>query len=183
MKIAIAGKMGSGKSYLSEYIIGKYKFGRTSFAKKLKELAITLFNMKNKNRALLIDFATKMRSIDENVWINAMLEDSRLYHNVVLDDLRLSNEYETLRKTGWFIIKLKVDEKTRLERLKTKYGDDFSKHIKFSDSITENDVANYDDDKFDLVVDNLNYNDVLEQIKSKLILEKFEQYSSKHATH
>jgi len=182
MKIAIAGKMGSGKSYLSDYIIHNYKFERTSFAKKVKELAVELFNMKNKNRALLINFATKMRSIDENVWINAMMKDSKSFYNIVLDDLRLSNEYETLKNEGWFLIKVKVDEKIRLNRLKMKYGDEFLNHIKFSDSITENDVANYNDDKFDLVLDSYDnncYEYLLEQIKLKLALEKIEKYSCK----
>jgi len=180
MKIAIAGKMGSGKSYLCDYIIDNYKFGRTSFAKRVKELAVELFNMKNKDRALLIDFATKMRSIDKNIWINAMLEESRSFHNIVVDDLRLSNEYETLRNEGWFLIKVKVDENIRVNRLKVKYGEDYLNHLKFSDSITENDVANYNDDKFDLVIDscdNKYYDNLLEQIKLKLVSEKIEKYS------
>jgi len=100
MKIAITGKMGSGKSHLCNYIVSNFKFGKTSFAKKVKELAVELFDMQHKDRALLIDFATKMRSIDKNVWINAMLEESRLFHNIVVDDLRLSNEYEILKKKG-----------------------------------------------------------------------------------
>lgn len=182
MKIAITGKMGSGKSHLCNYIVSNFKFGKTSFAKKVKELAVELFDMKHKDRALLIDFATKMRSIDKNVWINAMLEESRLFHNIVVDDLRLSNEYEILKKKGWFIIKVKVNENIRINRLKTKYGEDFVNHLKFSDSITENDVVNYNDDKFDLIIDNCdsqNYNYLSEQIKSKLILEKIEKYNYK----
>jgi len=43
-------------------------------------------------------------------------------------------------------------------------------------------VVNYNDDKFDLIIDNCdskNYNYLSEQIKSKLILKKIEKYNYK----
>ena len=56
MKIAITGKMGSGKSYLADKISNKYGFYIASFAGRVKELAKELFNMVGKDRGLLINF-------------------------------------------------------------------------------------------------------------------------------
>ena len=158
MKIAIAGKMGSGKSYLADLICQRYRqygFGRSSFAKRLKELSSELFDMKTKDRGLLIEFATKMRSIDRTVWIRSMLRDSQDYPHVVVDDLRLHNEYETLKKEGWFLIKITVNETLRLNRIMTRYGSaKFESHVVHNDSITENDVVSMPDSAFDMVIDN-----------------------------
>ena len=56
MKIGICGQMCSGKTSIANYIISKdNSYYITSFAKKLKEIAETLFNMKEKNRDLLIN--------------------------------------------------------------------------------------------------------------------------------
>ena len=108
MKIAICGKMGSGKSYLAHKLNTEFGFYKSSFAKKVKELASELFDMKEKDRGLLIDFATKMRSIDSYVWIRYMLKECASHENVVVDDLRLHNEYDTLKKEGWFFVKSPV---------------------------------------------------------------------------
>ena len=97
MKIAICGKMGTGKTYFADYITKKYDFRKASFAKRLKTLAEELFDMTHKDRGLLINFATKMREIDSRVWIKAMFRDIKNVDNVVLDDLRLNNEYITLK--------------------------------------------------------------------------------------
>ena len=169
MKIAICGRMGSGKSYLAEQIKNKYEYKITSFAKRLKELAVELFNMKNKDRGLLINFGSKMREIDANVWINAMLNDIKDVNNVVLDDLRLMNEYNILKDKGWFLIKIKIDEEIRQNRLKTKYGDDYDSHVAHSGSKTENDVIELDDSYFDFVLNSENINELFKIIEKNIV--------------
>ena len=58
MRIAICGKMCSGKSTLAEYIKNKIEeelkcnIVIDSFAKKVYDIAYELFNMKEKNRKL-----------------------------------------------------------------------------------------------------------------------------------
>tara|TARA_B100001250_G_scaffold337654_1_gene304508 strand:+ start:878 stop:1597 length:720 start_codon:yes stop_codon:yes gene_type:complete len=178
MKIAICGKMGSGKSYIAQnmetmfpggwstptpmhpwHYIGPKKLPRYcvySFAEKVKELSEELFNKKHKDRECLVELATKMREIDKDVWLNYTLnkikDDEEEY--VIIDDLRLTNEYERLVKEGWNIIKIQVDEETRIARLKNKYKEDFENHTKYFNSITENDVCCYPDNKFNLVIKN-----------------------------
>ena len=67
MKIAITGKMCSGKTTLSNYLCQlEPKFQIFSFGKKVKEVAITLFNMNPsvKDRSLLTSVGQKMREIN-----------------------------------------------------------------------------------------------------------------------
>jgi len=164
MKIAICGKMGSGKSYIAD---GLYKsclkknnpeqnYYVYSFAEKVKILSKELFNKKYKDRECLIKLATKMREIVPDVWLNYTLNTIKNANkeNIVIDDLRLTNEYERLVKDKWIIIKIEIDEEIRMKRLKNKYNDDFENHIKYINSITENDVCCYPDNKFDFVIRN-----------------------------
>lgn len=163
MKIAIAGKMGSGKSHIADMIFQKFGFKKTSFAKRVKELATELFGMVDKDRDLLIKFATKMRDIDSYVWIGCVLKFCKENESddIVLDDLRLENEYQTLKKSDWFLVKLDIDKETRQTRLKSKYGDDYESHRQHFDSITENDVISKEDSCFDFTVRNDNDIDIL----------------------
>ena len=155
MKIAIAGKMGSGKSWIANLLVKEYGFYKTSFAKRVKELVVELFDTQEKNRDLLIKIATFMRQIDSEVWIRQTLKDidSQKNQHVVIDDLRLSNEYQELKKQGWFFIKLNIDEEQRVQRIKDTYLNDAESHLKHQCSITENDVCVFPDLYFDLVIE------------------------------
>ena len=67
MKIAITGKMCSGKTTLSNYLCQlEPRFQIFSFGKKVKEVAITLFNMNPSvnDRSLLTSVGQKMREIN-----------------------------------------------------------------------------------------------------------------------
>lgn len=155
MKVAVCGKMGSGKSFLAENLEKNYDFTICSFAARMKELCSELFDMKTKDRGLLIKFATKMREIDENVWIRSMLksiEDTCWDSDIVCDDMRLENEYETLLEKDWILVKIDISEEERLYRLQLKYGKAVKSHLHYTHSITENDVVNYDDSKFSFVL-------------------------------
>ena len=124
MKIAIIGKMCSGKSYVADYIVKKYNLEKYSFADKLKSIAVELFGMNHKDRKLLQTIADKMKEIDNDVWVNFLVSQIKHKNNIVIDDVRFVNEYEALDKLGFIFIKLKVDKKTQKERLVRKYGFD-----------------------------------------------------------
>tara|TARA_Y100000389_G_C17467926_1_gene527440 strand:- start:3838 stop:4596 length:759 start_codon:yes stop_codon:yes gene_type:complete len=167
IKIAICGKMGTGKSHLAEYLKNYYGFYITSFAKRLKQLAKELFNMTGKDRGLLIDFATKMRDIDKAVWIRAMFCSIQNKEDIVIDDLRLKNEYETLFQNGWILVKLDTDENIRIQQLQNKYGEKYNMHHQHFNSITENDVVNLNDECFHFVIKNGDYSNLINYIESK----------------
>ena len=148
MKIAICGKMGSGKSYIAKKIAEKYNYKVYSFASYVKELAIKLFNMNGKDRHLLQTLAEKMKEIDEDVWVNVLLRDIANKDNIIIDDLRFPNELNALKNLNFVILNVWIDEEIRLKRLKDKYIN-FNDHIKYQNHISENGI---DDLKIDFKI-------------------------------
>ena len=100
IKIAISGKMCSGKTTLCnklKYIL-KEKNNKNikifKFADLIYDIAKKGYNMKEKDRNLLIDIGDKLRSIDESVFTNYLINNVKQYDNdddiefIVIDDLR-----------------------------------------------------------------------------------------------
>ena len=61
MKIAITGKICSGKSTLANKLKNILKLEKYSFADNVKKYATEIFEMKYKDRKLIQDFAEKMK--------------------------------------------------------------------------------------------------------------------------
>ena len=149
MKIAIIGKICSGKTTISNILLELNKnFKKVSFADKVKELAIELFNMENKDRKLLQQIGTNMRLIDKNVWANYIIKKIKDYEYVVIDDLRYKNEFDILKKNNFKIIKLIISNKLQITRLKNTYSTNYKNHLEnlnheselFSETINNQDV-------------------------------------------
>ena len=139
-KIAITGKMCSGKTTLSNYLCSiEPSFQVFSFARKVKEVASDLFNMNplKKDRSLLISIGQKMRDIDPNVWINYVIQQTQGIEYCLIDDLRYQNEYEALAKNGWKIIQLKVSDELQEKRIKEIYPDNYEDHLKNRNHLSE----------------------------------------------
>tara|TARA_B100001559_G_C16397600_1_gene574225 strand:+ start:526 stop:1077 length:552 start_codon:yes stop_codon:yes gene_type:complete len=132
MKIAITGKMCSGKSTVASYISSLNPLYQTfSFGQKVKNVASDLFNMdpKNKNRTLLTSIGTKMREIDPNVWINYIVKQTQNQDFCIIDDLRYQNEYESLIQNNFKIIQLYVSPKIQEQRIKEIYPQNYQDHL------------------------------------------------------
>ena len=97
MKIAICGKMCSGKTTIAN-LIKEYdnRYEIFSFGKKVKVIANELFGMdlNNKNRSLMVQIGTKMREIDLNVWANYIINETKDKEFCIIDDLRFQNELD-----------------------------------------------------------------------------------------
>ena len=75
-KIAIVGKMCSGKTTIASIIKQmNSKYEIYSFGNGVKEVAQNLFDMKNKDRSLLVNIASKMKEIDPDIWIKYLLKN------------------------------------------------------------------------------------------------------------
>jgi len=124
-RIALTGKMGSGKSTASHFL-EDYGFKCFSFASKLKELATDLFKMEGKDRELLQRFGSAMREIDRDVWARYLVENIEANCPIetcraVVDDLRYLNEAELLKKHGFVLVRLIcLDDENRIRWLKDK---------------------------------------------------------------
>lgn len=156
MKIAILGKMCSGKTTISNFIIDYLKnyeninLKKVSFATKVYDIAYDLFDMKNKNRELLQSIGTKMREIDKDIWIKYILKNNS--DNIIIDDLRYPNELRALKKENFIIIKLDLDKDSQLERLKKCYPDSFKDHINNMNHESELLMDNLDDSEFNFII-------------------------------
>ena len=138
MKIAITGKMCSGKSTLANIIKetdSRYKI--YSFGQKVKDVAKDLFNMREKDRTLLISIGTKMREINPDVWTNYIIKQCGDKTHCIVDDLRYQNEYEALHKNGFKIIQLIVNPEVQEKRIKQVYPENFQDHLNNRNHISE----------------------------------------------
>ena len=140
MKIAVTGKMCSGKTTLCNYLCElEPRFKIFSFGKKVKQVASDLFQMDPmvKDRTLLTSIGQKMREIDQDVWINYVIKQCKDVEYCLVDDLRYQNEYEALVKNGFKIIQLNISDELQEERIKQVYPDNYKDHLKNRDHASE----------------------------------------------
>ena len=137
MKLAIIGKMGSGKSTCADYLNKNHNFKILSFGGPVKKYAKEIFNDTTKNRKLIQDFAQKIKEIDQDVWVNYLLRNVKDSENIVIDDLRFPNEYSALEKVGFKFIKLNISDNFQIERLKKTYPENYNNHISRRNDISE----------------------------------------------
>jgi dephospho-CoA kinase len=129
MKVGLIGKMCSGKTYVSCVLSRRCALKKFAFADKVKEIAVDLFGMEKKDRKLLQQIGQSMRDIDENVWINYLIKSTKNKDRIIIDDIRYPNELETLKKNGFTIIKLVIDDKTQEERIMSTYPEMYEQHL------------------------------------------------------
>ena len=172
MKIAITGKMCSGKTTLSNYLCEiEPRFQVFSFGKKVKEVASDLFDMdpQMKDRSLLISVGQKMREIDPDVWVNYIMKQTEGLNYCLIDDLRYQNEYETLVKNNWKIIQLQVSDELQEQRIRDIYPDNYEDHFKNRNHLSERNEFQWLTNGPDLVIDSSQDRDKIKQIINEFI--------------
>jgi hypothetical protein len=144
IKLAICGKLRSGKDTASQYLTLFYDFHPFAFADPLKRYLHEIFPhvpREPKPRALYQAFGQKLREIDPDVWINLTMRQiddylrlhpcecggSALKPRVVVTDCRQQNEYDRLRTEGFVFVRINADDELRIKRA-LEAGDDFTVH-------------------------------------------------------
>jgi len=156
MKVAITGKMCSGKTTLSKYLVSiEPRFQVFSFGKKVKEVASDLFQMDPnfKDRSLLTSIGQKMREIDPDVWANYVVQQTKDINYCLVDDLRYQNEYELLAKEGWKIIQLNVSKEVQEQRIQSMYPENYQDHLKNRTHASERNSFQWINEGPDLIID------------------------------
>tara|TARA_Y100000389_G_scaffold68447_1_gene64923 strand:- start:3118 stop:3825 length:708 start_codon:yes stop_codon:yes gene_type:complete len=140
MKIAISGKMCSGKSTLKEFIKDKLlncynqiqnngliPLSELSFGHPIKEMYYTLFNYsKNKNRKAFQSIGDTFRAIDRDVFAKRVIEKCVDDKIIILDDLRFKNEMKYLKENGFICIRIDIAEDIQRSRFYKLYpGEDY----------------------------------------------------------
>lgn len=176
MRIAFSGKICSGKSTAANIvqdILGcEASVAKLSVASRVKELAIDLFGMEQKDRKLLQVLGQKMKEIDPDVWTRALIKQINNCgdKHIVIDDLRFPNELSALRENGFIIIRLEIQPELQLERIKETYPNTWESHVSRLDNISETalDTAEPYNYKFDHVI-HINRETDIETVRKHLI--------------
>jgi hypothetical protein len=142
IKLALCGRLRSGKDTAARYLTLFYDFHSFAFADPLKRYLHEIFPhvpREPKPRRLLQLFGQKMREIDPDVWVNLTMHKideylrlhpcecggSALKPRVVVTDCRQQNEFDRLRAEGFVFVRINADEKLRIQRA-LEAGDDFT---------------------------------------------------------
>ena len=145
MRIAIHGPMCSGKTTIASMITRlDPRYQRYSFGQKIKDIAVELFHMKQKDRSLLISIGSSMREINQDVWINYVIQQTNQKDRCVIDDLRFQNELDALK--SWKIISLIIPREERIKRIKRVYPDDSEDHIQNMGHLSETEILTLPED-------------------------------------
>jgi hypothetical protein len=145
IRLAVSGKMRSGKDTLSEYLVKRYGFTRFAFADRLKAVAVELFGMSvsRKDRHLLVELGRKMCEVDRLVWVNYVLGKIPLRANVIISDVRFRYEYDALRAFDFTMVRMETDRDTQVGRL-MKFGSAADVSLLDDRSETDLDAAQFD---------------------------------------
>lgn len=93
------------------------------------------------------------RKINPNFWINKIIKESKHNSSIIIPDVRFKNEFEALKKEGFIMIKINRNQYTKI------------------DDESETDLDEYEDSKFDFVIDN-NGNKKDLKLKLQAMIEK-----------
>lgn len=123
MRIALSGRMGSGKTYFAERLLEEYGGVRMSFASPIKDL----YNRYSAKRMLGDDPLEKrhfcqavgegVRELDEDFWSNYLVFNLPSEGSVWVDDVRYPNEVRALEAEGFKVIRIVSPDDIRLSKL------------------------------------------------------------------
>lgn len=145
MKLAIIGKIRSGKDTFAEYFkeqgFEEFKFG-TGIAEVIQKYFPDEW-AKGKPRHLYQGIGQYFRSFDEDVWVKYLAKQIEGKSNIIVTDCRQVNEVKWLKENGFTIIKIEADEPIRIQRMEDE-GDTFKKEDLVHETEQQVDQAQYD---------------------------------------
>ena len=187
VKIAICGKMASGKTTMAEKFVKQHEgFGRFSLAEAVKRFARFVYDIPegHKDRVAFQKIGDGARQeLYENVWLNTLLNDIKVHEdinklengnegfitNFVIDDVRYVNEVINLKKEGWLLVKIQIDDELQIKRLKKRYPNDWETHAGARHHASESEVDVIPDGLFDVVVDASNDDKPFSKVEEYLL--------------
>ena len=116
LKIALGGKMGSGKDTSAQYLASKMEnVTFVSFAKPIYDILQFAQDKaqipQGKDRQFLQYIGTEWgRNRNPDIWINILLGSTQEDKNYLCTDIRFPNELNSLKDNGWVCILLRRPE-------------------------------------------------------------------------
>lgn len=164
MKIALFGKMRSGKDTVGKILIEEYGFKKFAFGDGIGEIIVKYFPEawnNGKPRKHYQHIGQELRKLNPDVWINYLLSKVNHYElqvvadglcaknkprkkaHVVVTDGRQVNEVERLRQEGFLIVKVTAPEELRVQRI-LESGDVFNPEALHHETELQVDLINPD---------------------------------------
>ena len=119
IKIGFCGPQRSGKTTAAQYLHDQCGATVLSLADPIKQIALDLFQMKGKDRRLLIGIGESLRALEPLVFCNALyrriqsLPDNSI---VVIDDVRSLIEWHYLHHAGFHLAVIHAPLEVRSSR-------------------------------------------------------------------
>lgn len=121
IRIGLSGKAGVGKTTIASELCRRYGFIKLAFADALKQSImfldpLTFLEPKESYRTKMQMFGSACRRIfGEDVWVDKLLVYVDLLEDmpIVVDDVRMLNEYEALRDNDFVLIRIERSPKLR----------------------------------------------------------------------
>ncbi|MGE2643749.1 hypothetical protein ACQH7H_24405, partial [Escherichia coli] len=134
-KIALMGKMRSGKDTVGHYLNGTKGFGQFAFGTGIKRVVEILYpdlDLRSKPRKLYQDVGQRLREVDPLIWINYLDREVKRYSrslavidqvpNVVITDVRQLNEAEFLKLQGYVLVRIYISPYRTVRRHRAVLG-------------------------------------------------------------
>lgn len=160
MKIAFGYKAGSGKDLSIKYLIKKYGGNKIYFSEPLYDILfyaqkVCGFEIKKDRKFLQFVGTEWARNINSDIWINLLISNSnKLDGHIYCSDVRFINEFESLKKNGWILIKI---SRTNIDS--KRIGNGYNNHI------SEIDLDYVKDNEWDYIIEN---NGTIKELYNKL---------------
>ena len=114
LKISVGYKAGCGKDTFCNYLKQKfnnYNTKKIAFADPIYDIMFYAQDVcgfkNNKDRKFLQFIGTEWaRSKQDDIWIDIALSKSNNLDVALISDVRFNNEFQTLKKNGWFNVKI-----------------------------------------------------------------------------
>lgn len=195
--IAVSGKMGCGKDYItSQYIIPylervlNKRCLHVCFADQLKVLAIirgsvtydNVFVKKTREsrKMLQTEGTQNARGNDPDIWVKYLDTWIEIYKNrnidvFVISDLRFQNEFNWVRSCGGLVINIRSPERNK-ERLMQEANGDINVYISLRTHVSECELDKVEDDHYDLIM----YNDQMNTLDTQTLYSLLQSYVNKN---
>jgi dephospho-CoA kinase len=154
MRLAIVGKMRSGKDTFAKYFTDLYEFKSLAFGNGITDVITRYFPeafiTSEKPREHYLKIGQSFRELDPDIWVEILAdrlweieEYKGLDTDVIVTDCRQHNEYAWLKAKGFTIIKVEAEDEVRIERMAEK-GEPFNPAQFYHDTEMATDTIPYD---------------------------------------
>jgi len=144
-RIGLSGKICSGKSSASEFLVKTFGFHRLSFADPIRNFAKEIYGeaWHVEGRRVMQALGKLSREVDPLIFVKRIQNIVLSYPETpyVVDDVRFPNEVEALTKLGFAVFRIEASLEVRVRRYIAREG--YPPHPEVLNHITETSLDGY----------------------------------------